>query len=108
MDSNRPVALDPLLGDPELPASAGVPLIRCNLPAAISILNASTNSAAGTGIHLGRALAAQSTGTAITSSMPRYPLPKLLVFNRLLPQMLEARVELVVIGGVCEVCIRAF
>jgi hypothetical protein len=35
------------------------------------------------------------------------PMPKLLVFNRLLPQMLEARVELVVIGGVCEVCIRA-
>jgi hypothetical protein len=35
------------------------------------------------------------------------PLRKLLVFNRLLPQMLEARVELVVIGGVCEVCIRA-
>ncbi|NJO56793.1 MAG: hypothetical protein HC834_11275 [Rhodospirillales bacterium] len=35
------------------------------------------------------------------------PLSKLLVFNRLLPQMLKARVDLVVIGGVCEVCIRA-
>jgi hypothetical protein len=35
------------------------------------------------------------------------PLPKLLVFNCLLPQMLEARVDLVVIGGVCVVCIRA-
>jgi len=57
MDSNRPVALDPHLGDPGLPVSAGVQLIRSNLPAAISVLNASTSSAAGTGIHPGRALA---------------------------------------------------